>query len=66
MQFKLDSRPIYFQYAPCDVMHTMNRQRIDVKCVCEMHLDQEQLAKPFRKIFRGVRGGNGLVLSLFL
>lgn len=28
----------------------------------EMQLDQEQLAKPFRKRFRGVRGGNGLVL----
>lgn len=66
MQFKLDSRPIHFQYAPRYVMHTMDRQRIDVKCVCEMHLDQEQLAKRFRKIFSGVRGGNGLILSLFL
>lgn len=47
-------------------MPAMNRQWIDVSCVCEMHLDQEQLAKPFRKIFRGVRGGNGLVPSLFL
>lgn len=35
------------RFSVCGVMHTTSRQQGDL--MCEMHLDQEQLAKPFRE-----------------